>query len=72
MYSGSQNATLSKYPDCAPYFSGQDPFKQVAVEASFKEDPVGISVALGANFGAALWLALALHAIGIEIYVSPL
>lgn len=33
-------------------------------------DPVQTTVALGLNFGSAGWLAFALHAIGVEIYVS--
>lgn len=67
---GSPSATLSAYPDCAPYLDGSDPAKQVAVEANYSGSAVQLTVALGSNFGAAGWLAFALHAIGVEIYVS--
>lgn len=66
---GDQSATLAAYADCAPYFSGQDVNKWVAVEGNFHGDAAGSAVALGANFGSALWLAFAIHAIGVEIYV---
>lgn len=65
----SQNDTLQAHPDCAAYFSGQDVNKWVAVEASFHGDAAATAAALGANFGSALWLAFAMHAIGVEIYV---
>lgn len=66
----SQEESLSSYPDCAPFFNGSDPSKQVAVEANFNGDPVQLTVALGSNFGSAMWLAFAIHAIGVEIYVG--
>lgn len=66
---GSPSATLSAYPDCAPYLDGSDPAKQVAVEANYSGSAVQLTVALGSNFGAAGWLAFALHAIGVGIYV---
>lgn len=67
---GSQEESVNNYPDCIPYFNGSDPSKQVAVEANFNGDPVQLTVALGSNFGSAMWLAFAIHAIGVEIYVS--
>lgn len=66
---GSQEEAISAYPDCTPFFNGSDPSKQVAVEASFNGNPVQLTVALGSNFGSAMWLAFAIHAIGVEIYV---
>ncbi|KAG8165363.1 hypothetical protein KVR01_005638 [Diaporthe batatas] len=59
---GSQEQSLDFYPDCAPFFNGLDPSKQVAVEANFDGDPVQLTVALGSNFGSAMWLAFAIHA----------
>lgn len=67
---GSQEESVNAYPGCAPYFNGSDPSKQVAVEANFNGDPVQLTVALGSNFGSAMWLAFAIHAIGVEVYVS--
>lgn len=66
---GSQEEAISAYPDCTPFFNGSDPSKQVAVEANFNGNPVQLTVALGSNFGSAMWLAFAIHAIGVEIYV---
>lgn len=71
IYNNSEDDTLQAYPDCAPYFSGEDVNKQVAVEANFLGDAAGSAASLGINFGAAMWLAIALHAIGVEIYVRP-
>ncbi|KAG6363684.1 hypothetical protein INS49_008785 [Diaporthe citri] len=67
---GSQEESVNAYPDCTPYFNGSDPSKQVAVEANFNGDPVQLTVALGSNFGSAMWLAFAIHAIGVEIYLK--
>jgi hypothetical protein len=67
---GSQEDTLNSFPDCAPFFNGSDHSKQVAVEANFNGNPVQLTVALGSNFGSAMWLAFAVHTIGVEIYVS--
>lgn len=67
---GSQEESINAFPDCVPYFNGSDPSKQVAVEADFNGNPVQLTVALGSNFGSAMWLAFAIHAIGVEIYVS--
>lgn len=67
---GSPEDSINAFPDCIPYFNGSDPSKQVAVEANFNGNPVQLTVALGSNFGSAMWLAFAIHAIGVEIYVS--
>ncbi|KAL1859793.1 hypothetical protein Daus18300_009383 [Diaporthe australafricana] len=67
---GSAEESMAAYPDCAPFFNGSDPSKQVAVEANFNGDPVQLAVALGSNFGPAMWLAFAIHAIGVEIYLK--
>jgi hypothetical protein len=66
---GDRNATLSTYPDCASYYSGANPSQQAIVQANMSGNEAEVSAALGINFGAAGWLALAIHAIGIEIYV---
>ncbi|KAJ0119817.1 hypothetical protein J7T55_014022 [Diaporthe amygdali] len=67
---GSQEDSIAAFPDCAPYFNGSDFSKQVAVEADFNGNPVQVAVALGSNFGPAMWLAFAIHAIGVEIYLK--
>ena len=67
---GTQGAVLSFYPDCEPYFSGANPNQHVVVEASMNGRGENVGAALNLNFGPALWLSLAIHAIGVEIYVS--
>lgn len=57
----------SKYPQCQAANGTTDDW--VAVKAGFGDKPQ-VSVALGLNFGMAGWLALALHAIGVEIYLA--
>jgi hypothetical protein len=71
-FKGSQEATLHFYPECASYFSGANPGQYAVVHADMDGTAIEVAVALGLNFGAATWLALALHAIGVEIYVSPI
>ena len=64
---------LRSYPDCQAYFNGTNEQQHVAVQALMSggaAQPSGVAAALGASFGSSLWLAFALHAIGIEIYVS--
>ena len=66
----SQNFTLSLYPDCESYFSGTDSDKHVLVAADMNGMPEQIGAALNSCFGAAAWLAIAMHAVGVELYVS--
>jgi len=67
---GNRTTVLKAYPDCAAYYSSEVPDRQVIVQADLSGNRAETAAALGLNFGAAGWLALALHAIGIEIYVS--
>lgn len=66
------NRTLALYPDCASYFSGENPGQQTVVHADLPgaTSAAEAGAATGMVFGMAVWLALAIHAIGIEIYVS--
>lgn len=66
------NRTLELYPACAAYFSGENPGQQTIVHANIVSptSAAEAGAAAGMPFGMALWLALVLHAIGIEIYVS--
>jgi hypothetical protein len=67
---GSDQETLEQSPECASYLNGTDPFKQGVVHAQFGNNSTEIGAALNMCFGMALWLALAMHAIGVEVYVS--
>lgn len=62
--------TLESYPDCASFYNGSRPDQNVLVLGDFNGNADKIGTALNLNFGMAFWLALFLHAIGVEIYVS--
>lgn len=65
------NETLAAYPQCSEYFNGNAPNLPVIVTADFASDnSMELSAALGIPFGGAGWLALLLHTIAIETYVS--
>lgn len=63
----------AEYPTCAGYANGTDPGGVSLVKAQLG-GPGSTSANAGAvlniSFGMALWIALAMHAIGVEIYVS--
>lgn len=63
--------TLQLYPGCQPFYSGENPQQQVAVEANYwsTTDPFQAAVAIGDFFGTGGWLALWIHAIAIELYL---
>ncbi|KAL8372577.1 hypothetical protein RB595_002086 [Gaeumannomyces hyphopodioides] len=67
---GGRDVMLARYPECAAFYSGANPDQHALVTASMtlgRAESVGAAIDL--NFGAAMWLALALHAVGIEIYL---
>lgn len=66
----SQSHLLEAFPDCTEFCSGEDVNKNVIVPADMNGNDATGASAIGVSFGAALWLSLAIHAIGIEIYVS--
>ncbi|CAD0055906.1 unnamed protein product [Aureobasidium pullulans] len=66
-----RNDTLAAYPGCANYFNGKSPDLPVVVTVDFSSDnAMELSAALAVPFGTAGWLALLLHTIAIEVYVS--
>jgi hypothetical protein len=66
-----QSKTLAAYPQCTDFFDGNAPRLPVIVTADFASDnSMELSAALGIPFGAAGWLALLLHTLAIETYVS--
>ncbi|KAK4164038.1 hypothetical protein QBC43DRAFT_318616 [Cladorrhinum sp. PSN259] len=68
-FGGNPNATLSSYPDCGPYFSGEDLEKSSSVRGDLNGDPVNVIALFTSIFGTNLWLSLFIHAIGVEIYL---
>lgn len=61
--------TRKQYPDCDAFYSGEDLNKLTLVKATMS-GAMSAGATLGLAFGPALWLALVLHAVGIEVYVS--
>ena len=66
---GDVQKTLHYYPECESYFNGSNPNQHGIIHADFKGRYEEVGAALDVSFGMATWLALALHAIGVEIYV---
>ena len=66
----SQNATLAQYPACQSFYSGENPEQSVIVPVRMSSRPEEIAAALDVSFGMALWLAMIIHAVGVEIYVG--
>ncbi|KAK6211455.1 hypothetical protein QIS74_10719 [Colletotrichum tabaci] len=68
---GDTNRTIELYPDCAAYFSGANPDQHTVVHADLLNatSAAEAGAAVSMPFGMALWLALAIHAIGIELYL---
>ena len=57
----------TSFPQCLSANSTVDGW--IAVKADFPNSKPGIAVSLGITFGAAGWLALFLHMVGVEIYL---
>jgi hypothetical protein len=70
----SNNATLllEDYPSCATYADGSNLDQVSAVAADFSKEGANVGAALNMTFGTALWLSTAIHALGVEIYVSSI
>lgn len=56
------------YPSCGQ--PGSTPATLAIVQAKFGSQPEQIASALRVSFGMALWMALFLHATGVEIYLG--
>ncbi|KAF9882426.1 hypothetical protein CkaCkLH20_00462 [Colletotrichum karsti] len=66
----NQTKIMSLYPDCGAYFSGANPGLNVLVHAGVDaRQPAEIAAGFTAVFGAGSWLALAIHAILVELYL---
>lgn len=69
--SGSHERISQLAPGCAAYLTGGNPEQWTAVQADWTDDnPVGKTAALRIGFHFASWVCFAIHAIGVEIYVS--
>ncbi|KAF2996714.1 hypothetical protein E8E13_005701 [Curvularia kusanoi] len=66
----SMGALLEDYPSCEPFANGSNPEQVAPVSAGFSGgSSANVGAALNISFGAALWLAFNLHALGVEIYL---
>ncbi|KAK2809697.1 hypothetical protein FQN50_003542 [Emmonsiellopsis sp. PD_5] len=69
-YTIGKNQTLTNYPDCDAFYSGDDLEKYVLVRAKMDgkgTSAITVGTALGMSFGAALWLSFAIHAIALHL-----
>lgn len=60
------------YPGCAAFLNGTNPDAHVAVEVNVNGGPEQFAAGTNYVFAGSLWLALVLHAVGLEIYVSTI
>jgi hypothetical protein len=62
------NAVKQLYPQCVQ--AGVDPATEyAAVRATVKGNGLGYGSTVRLTFGMALWLAIVIHVIGVEVYV---
>jgi hypothetical protein len=66
------NETLSTHPECEPFFSGKNPKQHGSVRADLMgaESAAEAGAMLDMSFGPSVWMALAIHMILCELYVS--
>ncbi|KUM61982.1 hypothetical protein ACN42_g5096 [Penicillium freii] len=60
----------STYPVCSSGNSNMTVDSQVIVKANFNGNPEQIGAALDIGFPMAMWLALVMHAVGVELYLQ--
>ncbi|KAI9670490.1 MAG: hypothetical protein M1817_004357 [Caeruleum heppii] len=70
LYILGDEATYAAYPLCTPSPTNSSPTEiHIPVVADFGGNEAEIGASLDVPFGVALWLALALHAVGVELYL---
>jgi hypothetical protein len=72
MLDGDRAEVVRRYRGCEAYYSGEDVGRKVAVEAMMNAGGTKAEVAALFNLtaGGSLWLALVVHAVAVEVYVS--
>jgi hypothetical protein len=63
------NPTYRLYPQCAPV-NGTTSAGSIAVHANPVAGPETTAVAFQLTFGMSMWIALVLHAVGVEVYLN--
>ncbi|KAH8728246.1 hypothetical protein GQ44DRAFT_824540 [Phaeosphaeriaceae sp. PMI808] len=67
----NKSMLLEKYPSCAAYANGTNSNEAAIVIANLSGDTaVNAGAALNMSFGMALWLAAAIHVVGVEVYLN--
>ncbi|KAI1365842.1 hypothetical protein F5Y08DRAFT_352454 [Xylaria arbuscula] len=67
---GGQDATLSLYPECTTFYSGEIPDQEALVRATFHgQNVIEVAAAFDIVFGPCGWLALTLHIFLAELYL---
>ena len=67
----SADALNNSYPQCAP--AGGDPAAvRVAIRAAVNGDSLGLGSSVRVTWGMSLWVAIVIHALGVEIYVCAM
>lgn len=69
MFKGSEELIAAAYPECLAAFQGEKG-KVAVVAASINGSTPEVAAAYDLTYGTAHWIALALHTLAIEIYVS--
>jgi hypothetical protein len=57
------------YPECRSFLNGTKPDQYALIQMDLNGRAEQVGAQLGESFSMAVWLALALHMIGVEIYV---
>lgn len=68
---GDAQTLVEQYPSCSSLVNDGNLKAIAAVNANFGGSLVELMSAMNVSFGMAGWLATSLHAIGVEVYVSP-
>ncbi|KAI1433354.1 hypothetical protein GGR50DRAFT_508803 [Xylaria sp. CBS 124048] len=68
-HSIGEEAMMTLYPQCAPFFAGGHSDHHIAIEADLRGNVVQSIAALNATFGTAVWVPLLVHMIGAELYL---
>ncbi|GJC85253.1 hypothetical protein ColLi_08091 [Colletotrichum liriopes] len=67
----NQTKVLDLYPGCGGYYSGESPGLNVIVHSNYHaHQPAEIAAGFTSVFDAGSWLALAIHAILVELYLE--
>lgn len=67
----TQDSIVASYPECSAFYSGANLGQYTVVKADLSNaaDAMQAGAALDIAFGASLWLAFALHVLGVELYL---